>query len=65
MVDSETQTIPKKQKTIDYETQMTSKKESHAGDFMNEIDSLEIKKIKSEMIDATRRLQLRKNRKNN
>jgi hypothetical protein len=39
--------------------------ESRAGDFMDEIDSLEIKKIKSEMIDAARRLQLRKNRKNN
>jgi hypothetical protein len=65
MVDSETQTTPKKQKTIDYGTQMTPKKESHAGDFMDEIDSPETKKIKSEMIDAARRLQLRKNRKNN
>jgi hypothetical protein len=63
MVDSETQTTSKKQKTVDYGTQMTP--ESRAGDFMDEIDSLETKKIKSEMIDATRRLQLRKNRKNN
>jgi hypothetical protein len=64
MVDCATQmTPPKKRKTIDCTTQVTPKKENRPGNFMNEMDSPETKKLKGQMIDIARKLQLRKERK--